>query len=1542
MTIRRFYSFFLFLAPTIIFFTHPTFIFANEVDNASFESALGGSNNWDNTVNRGISRVTASDAPSGSSYLRLSEAGIGGIELFTFTFQTSGSEVHPGDTIALNAMVRQNVKDDADDEAQIVIQFNDENSNQIGTAIATTGGTTSATFSRLSVSQAAPSGTTQIVAVLRIQNGEAGGTSSADFDDVNLTINGSPIDLDVNVTKNHVPKGGASFATIGIKNQTAVSQSNLELVLNVPNGLTVLDDGVHLNNQIPRSQEVGSSKFFTIGTIGSADDRRLSFLIVASTGAVIGHRYSITLFVRNSTTGIGLSQIRNIPIDVIADPFFDEGTVIGKVFDDHNENGVQDAGESGISGVQIATEQGILIKTDADGKYHIPGVEPGRHVIKIDGHSLPIGTKFVTEESYLTNVTEGILNQVDFAVKLPESKVSDEYKKDLNVMISRANDFIRPKLTVRMDPEILRIGEGLLEKEPVFKMETNYSQMINTWHLEVKDEQGNEVWTGYGMGAPPAEAPWKGFTKTHQIIPPGIYGYRLIVKDKTGHEDWTPLQFFKAISKKNPAGASEKIEIPAVGFLNIARDGKRSIPTTAKPTLLIRGKTLPGNKVEVNGEPVSVQSDGSFEAQIFTDVGNQPVDVRAIMADGRAVTYRDDVKVKDTEFFMVALGEEELGGNLFRGNFETPGRDDQFQNGFYQKGKAAYYLKGKIKGKFLVTSRYDTSTPNLRNQLFTNLDPDQYYPVYGDKSEISYDAHDTQQRFYLLVEMDRSYLKWGSYQSDFNETELATYNRALSGFKMHYETLETNKYGDSKRGVTVFGAKVKSLADHNEFVGTGGSLYYLRNKNVIQGSEQLTIEIRDKIQGIGISQRKLANGTDYEIDYSAGRILLRKPLSSVAFSDTVLSNEILDGDQVYLMVDYEFEVQDLFGEQPAGVRGYTYLGDHLRIGGTAVKETRANTDYDMRGIDSTLKIGNNTKVSAEYAQSQNAQVRNAVSYNGGISFQPIITGDKNIKKQERLFDGAWSLKAESAPRKGTEISGYTQRFNKGFSNTDSISQKGDIKGGVELKQKLGENLAASYRFDRIENMKQVKQSQVVTQTLQTKYDDNHYLGVLEYRHENYNITPLSTRALDPIFERQEFKGGFGAKLGYHMDNGWLPYLRGQATTSGKPNDQIGAGLEANIDGKGVLQVEQMTGNLGDSTAIGFQRQVNDQTNVYSRMVSGASSDGIHTGNGVSTTIGSSHQLNGNSRFYSERELSSYRDGDKTGNVAGYDVNLDDKWNVGVSGERSRIRDLKSQSDIVNNPLIANGILNVERTAGSVELSYLDKEYIKMINRLELRLDRGEVRRDQYLGSNSIEWKLNHDYTFLSRLNKSISLNREGPGNIDGQFTELNVGLAYRPVAHNKFNFLTRYTWFQDMGVAGQFSTNDIEGLQVDETSQIFGIEGIYDISRYFSFAQKFGYKIGEIRSAASSDWIGLSTLLTVSRINFHVTHQWDLATEYRIRFDEQAVSSVKSGFLFEVDREIVDYVRFGLGYNFTDFGDDLRQSNSYSNHGFFTRISGKF
>ena len=83
--------------------------------------------------------------------------------------------------------------------------------------------------------------------------------------------------------------------------------------------------------------------------------------------------------------------------------------------------------EEGIPGARLATVTGLLIETDAYGRYNIPDVDVGNtrfgqnFVLKVDPQTLPIGSRFTTENPYVLRVTNDSLNKINFGVLVPES-----------------------------------------------------------------------------------------------------------------------------------------------------------------------------------------------------------------------------------------------------------------------------------------------------------------------------------------------------------------------------------------------------------------------------------------------------------------------------------------------------------------------------------------------------------------------------------------------------------------------------------------------------------------------------------------------------------------------------------------------------------------------------------------------------------------------------------------------------------------------------------------------------------------------------------------------------------------------------------------------------------------------------------------------------------------------------------------------------------------------------------------------------------------
>lgn len=111
-------------------------------------------------------------------------------------------------------------------------------------------------------------------------------------------------------------------------------------------------------------------------------------------------------------------------VEILADPVFDCGEIIGKVFDDKNRNGYQDEGEPGLPGVRVATVRGVLITTDAHGRFHVacadlPEKRIGSNfIMKLDTRTLPSGYSLTTENPRVVRLTAGKMTKLNFGAAI--------------------------------------------------------------------------------------------------------------------------------------------------------------------------------------------------------------------------------------------------------------------------------------------------------------------------------------------------------------------------------------------------------------------------------------------------------------------------------------------------------------------------------------------------------------------------------------------------------------------------------------------------------------------------------------------------------------------------------------------------------------------------------------------------------------------------------------------------------------------------------------------------------------------------------------------------------------------------------------------------------------------------------------------------------------------------------------------------------------------------------------------------------------------
>jgi uncharacterized repeat protein (TIGR01451 family) len=156
----------------------------------------------------------------------------------------------------------------------------------------------------------------------------------------------------------------------------------------------------------------------------AAGEKKIFTLVLTAGAGVLGGDYVNQSAAYNGATNGLISNMATATVRVVGDPTFDCPDLVGKVFDDANANGVDDAGEQGIAGVRLVTAQGLLVTTDAQGRYHIvcpvlPDAAVGSNfIVKVDERTLPSGYRLTTDNPETVRLTAGKASKLNFGATI--------------------------------------------------------------------------------------------------------------------------------------------------------------------------------------------------------------------------------------------------------------------------------------------------------------------------------------------------------------------------------------------------------------------------------------------------------------------------------------------------------------------------------------------------------------------------------------------------------------------------------------------------------------------------------------------------------------------------------------------------------------------------------------------------------------------------------------------------------------------------------------------------------------------------------------------------------------------------------------------------------------------------------------------------------------------------------------------------------------------------------------------------------------------
>ncbi len=968
-----------------------------------------------------------------------------------------------------------------------------------------------------------------------------------------------------------------------------------------------------------------------------------------------------------------------------------------------------------------------------------------------------------------------------------------------------------------------------------------------------------------------------------------------------------------------------------------------SIPISGS-TVRIKGLTHQANKVTLNGREVRIQPDGSFAEEIIIPIGETELAVQVSDPQGKIRQYAKKIKAKENSFFLAGIADGTFNFSDSSQGFRLERDGNHYKNGFEPDGKISYYLTGKLQGKYLFKSALDTKK-STQDKLFTFIDPDKYYPIYGDHSTVVYDVN-SQGKFYGLFEWDKSGAVWGNYQTQIGEDEsqLLTYNRTLYGAKVHLETPKRTVYGDPVAKATAFIAEANQRQGHSELLATGGSLYYLRHRNLVEGSEQVRIEVRDKTSGRVISSTPQAQDTDYEIKYDEGRILFRRPVFSIAASGTLISASVLEGNPVYVVANYEYAAQETFpffhedlDNRAGGLRISRHLGDHLRAGLTYVQEQRDEKNHRMVGGDTTVKIGNFTKVTAEIAKSEARTANSYSSYNGGYDYAEVVTGNNLGQGTASRIEANTSIGEYFGKEKGyLDLSGYWLRVDHNYAATDSLFEAGSRKYGLDLSHQLGKSDKIKFRYEKgeiekngnnpvVKNQLQAKSLENFTAQWSRLWNKFTFTTEYLYRDERESLSRIRDTGKGHVVGHL-----IGHRILYDLNEKTALSLGQQLGITDLNDSFTTLGIRRKISDSVFVHAQVGAGPMGNSVLAGFEKVVDSKNSRYMNYtLSRSEIDGRTsiTSFGSNTAISETATLRRERQFVTSDERGVY-----AGNLIGYENQITPELAFDATYQR---RDEKQHPFTITD--------SEARDATTARISYIKPDRYKIFSRAEHRLNTDNLW--QIVLDNQGEVKLTQDLFLFGEY--EYSKFRKDLSRIDKK----QVGLAFRPVNFDWFNALAKYIRFDD-DRPRNLTSADGGFTQMQSQSDLIAGEYALDLPFRFQFVQKLAYKDQEILEANTTNTIQTprnnKAFLWIHRLNYHLTRRIDVAAEYRhLRQRGSAPNNKEAGILLEVSCQIIKNIALGLGFNFTSFTDnllaqgDLTKDHS-SGKGFFLRLQGKY
>jgi hypothetical protein len=669
---------------------------------------------------------------------------------------------------------------------------------------------------------------------------------------------------------------------------------------------------------------------------------------------------------------------------------------------------------------------------------------------------------------------------------------------------------------------------------------------------------------------------------------------------------------------------------------------------------------------------------------------------------------------------------------------------------------------------------------------------------------------------------------------------------------------------------------------------------------------------------------------DYEVDYLQGRIVLAEPLSSTAADNLLVRTSGLSGQLAFLVVRYEYTpaFEDIHTWTTGG-QGDVWLNNYVRLGVTASSNDAGVDGSSLRGADVLLRKSADSWVKLQTGKSDGLVSSSFYSTDGGFGFANYNPNTfANASAEAYRADVSVGLNDFLSGYKG-RFTYYTQHLDAGYSapGFDTLTPT-DYSGGT-LTLPVGDRWSVNAKADR------KAQEQGLTTTaeeldLAYKVNKNWSVSTGVRQDNREDNSPLV-----PATQQQGERTDVVAQLGYDSLTRWRAYTFAQDTVSKsgdrEDNGRAGVGGSYRVTNALRIDAEASEGNLGPGGKLGTNYLVSDHTTLYLNysLENELADTGVFQRQGTLVS-GMKERLTDSSSVYVEERYQDIDSASGLTHATGVNLRPDDRWNFGANAEVGTLVD--SQTDA-----------QTKRKAGGIRVGY-GHEKIQFSSGVEYRDD--EMQQPDattysnlktWLFRNNVKYQITPDWRLLGKLDHSMSNASQGQF-YDGGYTEAVLGYGYRPVQSDRLDVLAKYTYFYNVPTAGQVTPQDT-AAQFIQKSHIASIDVSYDLNRQWTVGGKYAYRLGEASlERVNPQFFDNTAALYIVRIDWHFLQEWEGMIEGRA-LEEPDFNQTRSGALVALYRHLGKHVKAGLGYNFTNFSEDLTDM-SFKSHGIFMNVVG--